>query len=453
MKRINIAYIGGGSRGWARTLMNDLVLEESLYGEVRLYDIDREAALMNVRIGNLYNEAEGAVTRWNYTASETLDEALDDADFVIISILPGSFDDMECDVHCPEKYGIYQSVGDTVGPGGIMRSVRAVPMYVEIARAIDKSCPEASVITYTNPMTVLTRTLYKVFPGIRAFGCCHEVFGTQRLLIAMLKEMGLAESAKRDEIKVNVLGINHFTWLDSAEYKGMDLMPVYKDFVDKYYENGFNPGGKWNDTYFSSGNRVKFDLFRRYGLIAAAGDRHLAEFCPDRYLKDRKTVEFWQFGLTPVSWRKSDLAARMEKTRKLCEGIEKPSIKNTGEEGVSLIRALAGGEKVLSNVNTINNGQHEGLPDGAVVETNAVFSREGVVPVNAGRLSPDIEKLVMRHVKNQEALVNACISGDRAGVLQVFLNDPLVRLPKQEAIELFNIMYEKNSEYLKGVRR
>jgi alpha-galactosidase len=143
----------------------------------------------------------------------------------------------------------------------------------------------------------------------------------------------------------------------------------------------------------------------------------------------------------------------MENTRKLCEGIEKPSIKKTGEEGVLLIRALAGGAKVLSNVNTINKGQHEGLPDGAVVETNAIFSLDGVMPVNAGRLTPEIEKLVMCHVNNQEALVNACITGDRDGVLQVFLNDPLVRLPNQEAIELFNLMFEKNSEYLKGVNR
>jgi len=444
MKKINIAYIGGGSRGWARTLMNDLALEESLTGSVRLYDIDMESALMNEKIGNLYNEAAGAVANWEYIAVNSLREALRGADFVVVSILPGSFDDMENDVHYAEKYGIYQSVGDTVGPGGIMRSIRGIPMYAEIAEAIRMECPEATVISYTNPLTVLTRTLFKIFPGIKAFGCCHEVFGTQRLLSSMLKDMGIADNAKKEDIKVNVLGINHFTWLDKAEYNGMDLFPIYKEFVDKYYESGFCAGYNWNDNCFSSGNRVKFDLFRQYGLIAAAGDRHLAEFCPGWYLKNPKTAEFWKFGLTPVSWRKAELIERIEKTKRLFDGIEKPEIRNTGEEGVALIKAVSGIGEVASNVNSSNKGQHEGVPMGAVVETNAMFSADGVQPVNAGRLPRDIEALVLRHIYNQESLVEACLKGSRKGVLSVFLNDPLVHLPKVQAVELFNAMFSKN---------
>ena len=94
---------------------------------------------------------------------------------------------MESDVHAPEEYGIYQSVGDTTGPGGVVRAMRTLPMFEEIAENIKKFSPDAWVINYTNPMTVITRTLYKVFPKIKAFGCCHEVFGTQKLLAYMLK--------------------------------------------------------------------------------------------------------------------------------------------------------------------------------------------------------------------------------------------------------------------------
>lgn len=450
MKKLNIAYIGGGSRGWARTLMNDLALEPSLSGTVRLFDIDIESAQKNEKIGNMYNEAAGAASFWEYKAVGSLNEALAGVDFVIISILPGTFDDMENDVHYPERYGIYQSVGDTVGPGGIMRAVRGIPMYERIAKSIKKECPDAVVITYTNPMTVLTRTLFSVFPEIKAFGCCHEVFGTQRLLASMLKHMKLAENVQKDEIIVNVLGINHFTWLDKATYKGIDLFPIYKEFAEKNFINGYSTDRRKNDSLFSSYNRVKFDLFMQYGLIAAAGDRHLAEFCPGWYLKNPQTAEYWKFKLTPVSWRKSDLKEKINKTERLCLGLEKPIITSTGEEGVAMIKALCGGGDVVSNVNTQNQGLHGGLPIGAVVETNSLISKDNISPVNAGSLPKDIEILVLRHLYNQESLVRSCLARDRKGVLKVFLNDPLVHLSKNDALKLFNAMFENNLKYFGG---
>ena len=135
---IKIAYIGGGSRGWAWGFMSDLVSAEDISGSVYLYDIDKPAAKNNEIIGNRYNEVEGAKTHWDYKAVDTIGEALDGANFVIISILPGTFDEMASDVHTPEKYGIYQSVGDTSGPGGIVRAMRTLPMYEGFAENIKK---------------------------------------------------------------------------------------------------------------------------------------------------------------------------------------------------------------------------------------------------------------------------------------------------------------------------
>ena len=179
---LKIAYIGGGSRGWAWGLMSDLAAADDMSGSVYLYDIDLEAAKRNEVIGNKVKELKDCKSPWDYKAVETIGEALQGADFVVISIIPGTFDEMESDVHAPEKYGIYQSVGDTTGPGGLIRALRVVPMFEEIAGAIKEYCPEAWVINYTNPMTVCVKTLYRTFPEIKAFGCCHEVFGTQKLL-------------------------------------------------------------------------------------------------------------------------------------------------------------------------------------------------------------------------------------------------------------------------------
>ena len=225
VEEVKLAYIGGGSRGWAWGLMGDLVSCEDMSGDVYLYDIDYEAAKNNEIIGNKFNTAEGAKTVWNYKAVPEISEALTGADFVIISILPATFDEMESDVHTPEKYGIYQSVGDTTGPGGIVRAMRTIPMYEEIAENIKKYCPKAWVINYTNPMTLCTRTLYRVFPEIKAFGCCHEVFGTQKFFAKVVEEYFGEKGVKRNEIKVNPIGVNHFTWLTSASYKNIDLMP------------------------------------------------------------------------------------------------------------------------------------------------------------------------------------------------------------------------------------
>ena len=344
VKDIQIAYIGGGSRGWAWTFMTDLALEDQISGTIRLYDIDGGAAKNNEVIGNRLMQRDDAKGDWKFETSASLKNALTGCDFVVISILPGTFDEMESDVHLPERLGICQSVGDTAGPGGMVRALRTIPMFVENAEAIKKYAPEAWVINYTNPMSLCVKTLYHVFPQIKAFGCCHEVFGTQKVLKEIVEQKFGVEEIDRSEIQVNVLGINHFTWFDYASYKGIDLFPVYKEYIDAHYEEGHHERDKhWMNSSFECAHRVKFDLFRRYGMIAAAGDRHLAEFMPgNKYLNDPETVTGWKFGLTTVDWRKEDLKNRLEKSRKLVAGEEQVELKPTGEEGIQLIKSLCG---------------------------------------------------------------------------------------------------------------
>lgn len=452
-KEITVAYIGGGSRGWAWGFMTDLAMDGEICGTLRLYDIDRAAAERNRIIGEKISALPEAKSRWNYEVSESLREALTGADFVVISILPGTFEEMRSDVHLPERVGIYQPVGDTVGAGGFMRAMRTIPMYVTIAEAIRDCAPEAWVINYTNPMSLCVRTLYEVFPQVKAFGCCHEVFGTQKLLCAMLKsELGI-DGVKRQELYTTVTGINHFTWLTRASWKGMDLMPLYAAFAEKYAESGFEEGGdnNWMNSHFSCAHRVKFDLFRRFGAIAAAGDRHLAEFVAPWYTKDPETVKEWKFGLTPVSWRIEDLGERMRRSDDLISGKETPKLTGSGEEGHLLLKALLGLGDLVSNVNIPNRGQIPNLPIGAVVETNALFGKDRIEPVFAGNLPANILPLVARHVYNQENTLAAAMKRDRKLGLSTFMNDPqLSGVPMKDAKELFDDMLENQREYLPG---
>jgi len=450
-KQINIAYIGGGSRGWAWRLMTDLALEKDLSGTVRLYDIDFEAAKTNEVIGNKLSSKPEVVGKWKYVAVESLDEALYGADFIIISILPGTFEEMYSDVHAPEKYGIYQSVGDTTGPGGLIRGLRTVPMYVEFAEAIKRNCPDAWVINYTNPMAICLKALYEVFPKIKAFGCCHEVFGTQKLLTEVVKEfLGEEREISRREIKVNVLGINHFTWFDKASYKTHDLFPLYKEFVHKYYEEGFEKTkGLWEKDYFASANRVKFDLFKRFGLIAAAGDRHLAEFVPYIYLRDKETVYKWKFNLTPVEWRIKHREELIKLSKEYASDQKEVPLNPSGEEGVMQMKAILGLDTLVTNVNLPNMGQIPNLSIGAIVETNAVFTHDDVRPVYAGKLPSDLASIMTRHISNQELIVKAALEKDLNLAKRAFLNDPAVeRLPQNKAEQLFDEMINNTKKYL-----
>jgi len=446
---IKIAYIGGGSQGWARRLMNDLALEKRISGTVALYDVNFEAAKINEKIGNLLSRKSETVGKWEYEAVHTIEEALRDSNFVIISILPGSLDDMARDVHLPEKYGIYQSVGDTVGPGGISRALRTIPFYVEIAKSIKKHAPNAWVINYTNPMSLCTRTLYKVFPQIKAVGCCHEVFETQDLLAEMVEEMLSVKVESRKDIKISVSGINHFTWITKASYKQYDLLPFYEQFVEKYKETGFQKEeAEWEQSVFHSCNRVKFDLFRKYGKIAAAGDRHLAEFMPPIYLKDPETVEKWKFHLTSVDFRKKDQARKINENQKLLRSELDVTIEPSGEEGVDIVLALLGVEELVTNVNIPNQGQISNLPKDVIVETNALIRKNSVQPILTETLPLDITNMIQRHIYNQESVLQAALKNDKKLALNAFVNDPLVAaIPREEAEVLFEELVLNMNNY------
>ena len=453
---LSIAYIGGGSMNWARALMGDLALEPQLSGVVRLYDIDYEAAKANKTIGNKLRDDPGACGKWTYQARQTLEETLTGADFVIISILPGTFDEMESDVHTPEKYGIYQSVGDTMGPGGIVRSMRVVPMYVEIAEAIKAFCPTAWVINYTNPMSVCTGTLYRIFPDIKAFGCCHEIFHIQKLLAKMLsleyENRSDTREIARDDIRVNALGINHFTWVTQASCGTVDLMPIFDKFAAEHVECGFAIDETECDQNnpFRNINKVCFDLYRRFNAIPAAGDRHIAEFLPPWYLENPKTAERFGFALTSVAYRKKMRDDLLKQTDAILSGREKFILKPSGEEGAQQIKALVGLSDMICNVNLPNRGQVEGLPLDAIVETNAMFVKDAARPLFAGSLPPAVSTMSLRHAENQKQLIEAGIRKDAAMAFGVFLNDSLMTLKIRDAQKLFGEMLLNTKEYLQG---
>ena len=445
---VKICYIGGGSRGWAWNFMSDLAVQNRISGTVALYDINQEAAKANAIIGNRITAKPETTSAWEYEAVSDIGEALRGANFVIISILPGSFKEMASDVHTPEKYGIYQPVGDSTGPGGLFRALRTIPMYIDIAHAIKQYAPDAWVINYTNPMALSIATLYEVFPEIKAFGCCHEVFGTQKLFARAAEEILELENISRGDVKVNVLGINHFTWIDKAVLGGVDLFPIYDEFIGKYEKAGIELDQNNLNSAFVCLNLVKFDLYRRFGIAAAAGDRHLVEFAP-WYLEGEDPYSKWGFNLTPVQWRTKHRDELLSKSAKFVSGELPIDLSPSGEEGVMQIIALLGLGDMVSNVNMPNRGQMTGLDRGVVVETNALFSKDCVQPVVAGTLPDAVNLITKRHTDNARAILKAVMTKDKELAFWAFTQDPLnAKLSIDQAVTLFDEMYGNTKAFL-----
>ena len=454
MKKIKIAYLGGGSKMWARVFMSDLAIAEGLGGEIALYDIDIPAAGRNAAIGGYINADPAARSKFEYRVYEDIGGALSGADFVVISILPGTFKEMRSDVHAPEKYGIWQSVGDTAGPGGVLRAMRTVPIYEGFARKIKEICPDAWVINFTNPMSICVKTLYDVFPQIKAFGCCHEVFHAQEFLCCALKELKGID-VHRSQIYTDACGVNHFTWITEARYKDYDLLSLIPEFEEKFYAEGYceqEGHGRFDfkTDPFCYGNKVKMDLFNKYGALAAAGDRHLAEFMPRGwYLKDPETVKSWLFNLTTVDYRERQQKERVSETIEMAEGRKKFPVVKSQEEAVELMKAIMGFETVVSNVNMPNVGQMPQLPLGAIVETNCVFSNGQVKPVAAKPLPKAVAGLVCRASNNIEVCYDGIMERNLNKIYLSFANQALCDgLPMDESYSLFKEMCINTRAYL-----
>lgn len=440
--RIKIAYIGGGSREWAVKLMADLALSEKLEGVLALYDLDFEAARHNQELGEGIFSHPDALTKFQVHAVESLKEALSGADFVVISIEPGPVSLREADLEIPAGYGILQTVGDTTGPGGILRSLRSVPIYRQLAAAIMEECPEAWVINYTNPMAICTAALHALAPGIKAFGCCHEVFGTQKMLARLVAEWFEVPEPPRQEIQLDICGVNHFTFATQARWRENDLIPLIRGMIeaDDFFRSRTEiaENAKSQGSWFASEGLVAYDLFRRFGALGAAGDRHLAEFV-SWYLTSEAELHRWGVVATPFRWRME----RSRAERPKLSMVAKQGLEPSGEEGVDQIEALLGMRHLVTNVNLPNKGQISWLPQGTIVETYANWGRETLRPLVAGEPPDGVKHLIGRAAEEQRLLLEASLTENYELAYQVLLTNPLVRIPSEKAREMFTLMLQK----------
>jgi len=463
--------VGGGSYQWTPVLGRDLMLHEHLRGSaLMLYDVDPGPLPAVSRL--MRKIARAAGTGFKVKATTDPAEAFDGADFAILSITTGGYDAMEHDLAIPPAYGIYQTVGDTVGPGGLVRALRNAPVIVGIGRMMEKYCPDAWMLNLSNPMTVLTRAFLRE-TSIKTVGLCHELFGTMELLLEIfgLEDQGnLApeslmgvermldaegEHLWQREMQIEVGGVNHCIWMTGLTVRGEDGFELLRECLaapEKFVKKMPPPPGKKERASGSlalmlQNHKLKLDLFAIYDCLPAAGDRHVAEFF-SYLLKDEKYAAE-RFGITPftIEWQR-DSRAMFKNWLDWWNAGKMPLDMARSEELASdIVVALVGGKPVNAIVNRPNLHQIANLPQKAVVEAMALVDAGGIHTFSVGDLPPAIANQLKTHVVNQEMILDAALDGDRKLALQALLNDPLTR-DLDEASKMLDEMLKATKEYL-----
>ena len=438
---LRICIVGGGSYNWSPTIISDLALTPGVSGVIVLHDFDESAASDIRALGQRIVEATGAPLTFEVNAS--LRNALTDADFVVVTITTGGFEATKNDIEIPARYRIAQSVGDTVGPGGLMRGLRNVPVLIDIARTMEQVCPNAWLLNLTNPMTTLVRAVTKI-TSIKTIGLCHEVFGARRVLTTLFAGDGEA-------LDYRLAGINHCIWLLDARVGTRDALSLLQAHLLNGGTIPLKPFTGAHMAPFQDRWTLKLALFDIYGALPAAGDRHLAEFFPTFLDAASGHGAAYDIRLTTVEHRQRMTETARARTRSIVAGDRAWAPEHSEEEVADIIAAIAAGRSHRAVMNLPNTGQIENLPRDAVVETLGTVGASGAHGLPAGRLPPGIQGVVLPHLLNQEMIVEAAMTGDRQLALQALINDPLTR-DFRTAPAMFNELLQAHAAFLPQFR-
>jgi len=432
---VRIVIVGGGSFQWVPTLASDLALTSSVHGaEIVLQDIN---AARVARTAPVVEHVSG-LTGAGFTVRTTTDqrEALRGADFVILNITTGGLESMAIDLDIPWRYGVRQPGGDTVGPGGINRALRNIPVVLAIARDMEDVCGDAWLLNLTNPMTALCRSVTKS-TSIKTVGLCHEVMNFRGVL-------ALLAGADWNAIELSVAGVNHVPVVTSIDLgDGRDGMVFLRDVVDRKVDLdvdlGFDVGADEHERPGSFGDErvpqratkrflvdeyaAGFELFRRFGAFVAPGNRHTLEAFPSMLAADADWGGRWNVHYTTIAEREHH-EARYEADLETRLADTKPPRHPSLEMAAPVIDSIITGRPRTLPLNIPNAGHCADLPLDAVTESMCLVGSSGVRGRDPVRLPPFLAAWLNRIVASQELTVEAALAGDRELVHAAMQLDP-----------------------------
>ncbi len=400
---LTIAFVGAGSVEFTRRLLRDvLAFPELADVTIALHDIDGERLAVAEALARSTAEQCGARPRVVVSLSRR--EALDGADVVINMVAVGGHAATLRDFDVPESFGVRQTIGDTLGIGGIFRALRTFPLLDALAADVLAVCPDAWLLNYTNPMAMNLQYLAATAPGLKAVGLCHSVYWTIRDLSALV-------GVPHGEVDFLSAGVNHQAWILRWEREGRDLYPALDAAIDA------DP---------DLARRVRVDMYRRLGRYPTETSEHSAEYVP-WYLRHGSEIERLRIPVRDYAGISAANLAEYEETRDgLAEGRTPPPIgdEDAVEYAPQVVHSLVTGERRTIQVTTANHGLIDNLPAGAAVEVPATLDRLGVHPHRVGALPPQLAALNRSFLNVVELTVAAAVTGDPAHVRHAAMSDP-----------------------------
>jgi alpha-galactosidase len=406
---MKIAIIGAGSTVFMRNIVRDLLQQPALIStHIALQDIDSK------RLQESQLVAKQIITALKVPASVSASlerrEVLQGADVVITMFQVGGYKPSTVvDFDIPKKYGLRQTIADTLGIGGIMRGLRTVPVLVDIAREMRELCPQALLMNYVNPMAILSLAVQRMVPEIQYVGLCHSVQGTAEELA---HDLGVAPA----DLVYTCAGINH--------------MAFYNQFSLRL------PDGSTDDLYprlkalaaagnVPDGNRVRYEILRKFGYFVTESSEHFAEYSPWFIKRDRPDlIEKFNIPLDEYPRRcekqMADWAAELQRI----ETEHDIEIKQSREYAASIINSLETGEPSVTYGNVLNKGLIDNLPANCAVEVACLVDRNGVQPVKFGHVQPQLAALMQTNISVQQLTVEALMTEDPEYIYHAAYLDP-----------------------------
>ncbi len=429
-----VTLIGAGSVGFTQTLVSDVLSFEALRDtEFSLMDIDAERLDVAYQWASKLKEQENLP----FTVSQTLDrkEALDGADYVICTILAHGLEPFENEINIPYKYGITQNVGDTLCVGGIFRALRTIPVMLDICRDMEQMCPDAWMLNYTNPMSMLTWAC-NVATSIKFLGLCHGVQGTAGEMASFI---GLG----RDEVRYWTVGINHLAWF--LRFESLDGEDLYPRIWDKLEKDGPPEDDK-----------IRWDFARHIGYFMTESSGHFSEYVP-YYRKRQDIMEqlsgpgFGGVHAYILDHYRTHWKPHAERAFKQIRGEEPiPFGGRSVEYASNIINSLETGELFRLNANVMNDGLITNLPQGSCVEVPTFVDNLGAHPCAVGDLPPQCAALDISNINVHTLAVQAALEGDREKAFQAVLVDPLTSAvcSPGEIRAMFDELFEANRQWM-----
>ncbi len=430
-----IAFIGAGSFGFTRSLVRDILTYPALQDcTIALMDIDEE------RLGYIKKAVDKIIEAGNYPAKviATTDraEALKGADGVICTILVGGVHVWRHDIEIPKKYGVDINVGDTRGPAGIFRALRTIPVMLDICRDIERYCPDAILLNYTNPMAMLCRAMQGE-TKVKVTGLCHSVQGTAEMLASWI-------GAPIEEITYVCAGINHQAWFLEFKWNGKDAYPLIREAVQR------------PEIY--NQEQVRNEMFLHLGYYVTESSGHNSEY--NAWFRKRPDL-IEKYCTHGTGWNPGEYAyilkeyLRREDTWRdeIKKWLDQDTVdlKRGKEYAAGILNAVIGdGTLYKFNGNVRNFGLIDNLPEGCCVEVPVLASKYGFEPIHVGPLPPHLAILNNINAMCEELAVEGALTGDPTKIYQAIYFDPLTSavLSLAEIKQMVREMFEVNKDWL-----